>query len=223
MNHDALIAKLQKLLALAQRGEDGEAVNARELLEKMLEKYGIDEASLTDIRTLRYSTENNDERGLLAVVASYALQIPTAEVKASIIVDSDMYGCDLKLTGEQHGLVYSLYEYHRMGLARSVEKNEEANKRRGESLREEIKALNDRIKVLKSLFANLDKAIAKTRAAILCAYVNLNNLTDYTGWSQADSDTGETIQAATESCVKLDPDTKQLPWQCLGNTSQDND
>lgn len=223
MDHDALIAKLQKLLALAQRGEDGEAVNARELLEKMLEKYGIDEASLTDIRTLRYSTENDDERGLLAVVASYALQIPTTEVKASIIVDSDMYGCDLKLTGEQHGLVYSLYEYHRMGLARSVEKNEEANKRRGESLREEIKALNDRIKVLKSLFANLDKAIAKTRASILYAYVNLNNLTDYTGWSQADSDTGETIQAATESCVKLDPDTKQLPWQCLGNTSQDND
>lgn len=216
MDHDALIAKLQKLLALAQRGEDGEAVNARELLGKMLEKYGIDEASLTDIRTLRYSTENNDERGLLAVVASYALQIPTGEVEASVIVDSDMHGCDLKLSGEQHGLVYSLYEYHRMGLARSVEKNEE-------SIRAEVKALNARIKVLKSLFVNLDKTIAKTRAAVLCAYVNLNNLTDYTGWSQADSDTGEILQAASESCVKLDPDTKQLPWQRLGNTSQDND
>lgn len=41
MNHDALIAKLQKLLALAQRGEDGEAVNARELLDKMLENTAL--------------------------------------------------------------------------------------------------------------------------------------------------------------------------------------
>lgn len=223
MDHDALIAKLQKLLALAQRGEDGEAVNARDLLEKMLEKYGIDEASLTDIRTLRYSTENEDERGLLSVVASYALQIPTGEVEASVIVDSDLHGCDLKLTGEQHGLVYSLYEYHRMGLARSIQRNQEANASRGDALRAEIKALNDRVKVLKSLFANLDKTIAKARAAVLCAYVNLNNLTDYTGWSQADSDTGEIIQAATENCVKLDPDTKQLPWQRLGTPSQGND
>ncbi|MEZ3490681.1 hypothetical protein [Akkermansia muciniphila] len=36
MDHDALIAKLQKLLALAQRGEDGEAVNARALLTRCL-------------------------------------------------------------------------------------------------------------------------------------------------------------------------------------------
>lgn len=223
MDRDALIAKLQKLLALAQRGEDGEAVNARELLDRMLEKYGLDEASLTDIRTLRYSTENDDERGLLSVVASYALQIPTGEVEASVIVGSDMHGCDLKLTGEQHGLVYSLYEYHRMGLARSIKKNDAANETRGEALRAEIKALTSRIKTLKALFANLDKTIAKTREAVLCAYVNLNNLTDYTGWSQADSDTGEIIQAAAASCVKLDPDKKQLPWQRLGNPSQAND
>ena len=45
MDHDALIAKLQKLLALAQRGEGGEAVNARSLLDKMLVQYGIDEAA----------------------------------------------------------------------------------------------------------------------------------------------------------------------------------
>lgn len=51
MDHDALITKLQKLLALAQRGEGGEAINARSLLDKMLVQYGIDEASLTDIRT----------------------------------------------------------------------------------------------------------------------------------------------------------------------------
>ena len=134
-----------------------------------------------------------------------------------------MHGCDLKLSGEQHGLVYSLYEYHRMGLARSIQRNQEANASRGDALRAEIKALNDRVKVLKSLFANLDKTIAKARAAVLCAYVNLNNLTDYTGWSQADSDTGEIIQAATENCVKLDPDTKQLPWQRLEKPSQGND
>ena len=61
------------------------------------------------------------------------------------------------------------------------------------------------------------RTIAKTRESLLCAYVNLNNLTDYTGWSKADSDQGEIIHAAAESCVKLDPNVKQLPGQRLGN------
>lgn len=216
MNHDSIIAKLQKLLALAQRGEGGEAVNARELLDKMLEKYGIDESSLTDIRTLRYSVDYEDERGLLAVVASYALQIPTAEVEASVIVSSDAHGCDLKMSVEQHGLTASLYEYHRIGLERSIQRTETSQEKRGEELRAEIKAMTDRVKTLKALYANLDQTIARTREAILCAYVNLNNLTDYTGWSQAGADQGDIISAATANCVKLDPNTKQLPGQRLG-------
>ena len=89
MNHDDLIAKLQKLLALAQRGEGGEAVNARELLDKMMAKYGIDEASLTDIRTLRCATDSDAEKELLIVVISFALQIPTVQVEADIIVRTE--------------------------------------------------------------------------------------------------------------------------------------
>lgn len=223
MNHDAIIAKIRKLLALAQRGEGGEAVNARDLLDKMLKKYGIDEASLTDIRTLRYSAETQEEQGLLSVVASYALQIPTADVNASVIVASDAYGSDLKMSVEQHGLVASLYEYHRMGLDRSIQRFQDNQEGRAEEIRAEIKALRANIKTLTALLSNLGHSMAQARNSLLCAYVNLNNLTDYTGWGQADDVESDNIASAAASCVKLDPNAKQLPGQRLGNPTQHND
>ncbi len=57
----------------------------------------------------------------------------------------------------------------------------------------------------------------KARQSILCAYVNLNNLVDYTGWSNASTDGADAIISAAESCVRLDPSTRQLPGQRLGN------
>lgn len=217
MNHDALIAKLQKLLALAQRGEDGEAVNARALLDKMLAKYGIDEASLTDIRTLRYATDYDDEQELLIVVTSYGLQIPTAQVRAEIVAKADTLGLDLTMSVEQHGLVASLFEHHRIGLDKSIQKLASHQTINKASLQDEIDNLAAKMRALKAILGNLDQAAQKARDAILCAYVNLNNLTDYTGWSDAGTDGADAIISAAGSCVRLDPNTKQLPGQRLGN------
>lgn len=44
---DRIIDKLKKLLALAERGEQGEAENARRLLEAELRKHGL---TFDDIR-----------------------------------------------------------------------------------------------------------------------------------------------------------------------------
>lgn len=217
MDHDALIAKLQKLLALAQRGEDGEAVNARALLDKMLARYGIDEASLTDIRTLRYATDYNDEQELLIVVASYALQIPTAQVQAEIVAKQDALGLDLTMSVEQHGLVASLFEHHRIGLEKSIKQLELNQGKQKDAMREEIEKLTSKIRTLKAIYNNLAQSATKARNAVLCAYVNLNNLVDYTGWSDANTDGADAIISAAQSCVRLDPNTKQLPGQRLGN------
>lgn len=78
-------------------------------------------------------------------------------------------------------------------------------------------ALIAKMRVLKSIYANLEKSAEKAREAILCAYVNINNLVDYTGWDESSGDGGETILTAAASCVKLDPNHKQLPAQRLGN------
>lgn len=217
MNHDNLVAKLQKLLALAQRGEDGEAVNARALLNKMLARYGIDEASLTDIRTLRYATDYDDEQELLVVVTSYGLQIPTAQVRAEIVTKADTLGLDLTMSVEQHGLVASLFEHHRIGLERSIKQLAANQEKQKDAMREEIEKLTAKIRTLKAIFGNLTRSAEKARDAILCAYVNLNNLTDYTGWSDAGTDGADAIISAAGSCVRLDPNIKQLPGQRLGN------
>lgn len=217
MDHDALIAKLQKLLALAQRGEGGEAINARALLDKMLSQYGIDEASLTDIRTLRYATDYDDEQELLIVVASYALQIPTAQVRAEVVTKQDALGLDLTMSVEQHGLVASLFEHHRIGLERSIKQLEVNQEKQKEAMREEIEKLTAKVRTLKAIFGNLAQSAAKARQSILYAYVNLNNLVDYTGWSNASTDGADAIFSAADSCVRLDPNTKQLPGQRLGD------
>lgn len=215
MNHDDLIAKLQKLLALAQRGEGGEAVNARELLDKMMAKYGIDEASLTDIRTLRCATDSDTEKELLIVVISFALQIPTNQVEADIIVRMDDFGADLKMTVEQHGLTAALFQYHRVGLAKSLEQLATDQSKQQSLIQDEITRLAAKIRDLKAIFGNLKKTQEKALQMAVCAYVNLNNLVDYAGWKNASSDGSDAIQSAMASCVQMDTNPNQLPAQRL--------
>lgn len=67
---DRIIDKLKKLLALAERGERGEADNARRLLEAELRRHGL---TLEDIcadnrRTRMFKCNSNEERGLLIQV-----------------------------------------------------------------------------------------------------------------------------------------------------------
>lgn len=223
MDHDALINKLQKLLTLAQRGEGGEAVNARALLDRMLAQYGIDETSLTDIRTLRYVTDYDDERGLLEVVASYALQIPTVQVRGEIITGEDALGMDLTATVEQHGLIASLYEYHRTGLEQSIKRLGGDQERQRANIADQITQLTAKIRTLKAILANFTKSAQVARDTLLCAYVNLNNLVDYAGWRESSGGNADNITNAAASCVRLDPDIKQLPGQRLGDTNNSHD
>lgn len=67
---DRIIDKLKKLLALAERGERGEADNARRLLEAELRRHGL---TLEDIcsdskRARMFKYNSNEERGLLIQV-----------------------------------------------------------------------------------------------------------------------------------------------------------
>lgn len=57
----------------------------------------------------------------------------------------------------------------------------------------------------------------------VCAYVNLNNLVDYSGWSDASSDGSDAIRFAMASCVQMDTNPNQLPAQRLGNDNQSDD
>ena len=64
---DRIIDKLKKLLALAERGEQGEAENARRLLEAELRKHGLtfDDIREENKRTRMFKYNSNEERTLL--------------------------------------------------------------------------------------------------------------------------------------------------------------
>lgn len=189
----------------------------------MMAKYGIDEASLTDIRTLRCATDSDAEKELLIVVISFALQIPTVQVEADIIVRTDDFGMDLKMTVEQHGLTAALFQHHRVGLGRSIEKLASDQSRQAALIHEEIGRLTSKIRDLKAISGNLKKTQEKALQMAVCAYVNLNNLVDYAGWKNATSDGSDAIQSAMASCVQMDTNPNQLPAQRLGNDNQSDD
>ena len=67
---DRIIEKLKKILALAERGERGEADNARRMLEVELRRYGLTmEDILTNKRTMRiFKYNSNEERQLFVQI-----------------------------------------------------------------------------------------------------------------------------------------------------------
>ena len=67
---DRIIDKLKKLLALAERGEQGEADNARRLLEAELRRHGLTLEDICDDskKTRIFKYNSNEERTLLIQV-----------------------------------------------------------------------------------------------------------------------------------------------------------
>lgn len=72
---DRIIDRLKKLLALAERGERGEADNARRMLEAELQRHGL---TLDDIRSKRKSTRvlkycsNEELQLIIQIILNYS-------------------------------------------------------------------------------------------------------------------------------------------------------
>lgn len=72
---DRIIDRLKKLLALAERGEQGEADNARRMLEAELQRHGL---TLDDIRSERKSTRvlkycsNEELQLIIQIILNYS-------------------------------------------------------------------------------------------------------------------------------------------------------
>lgn len=67
MDREALLAKLQSIQKLAERGVDGEQENAEALLAKLMEKYNISEDELSESTRKRYVFEfhGKDQKKIL--------------------------------------------------------------------------------------------------------------------------------------------------------------
>ena len=118
--YESVKVKLKKLLALAERGVQGEAVNARRLLEKLCKEYGISIEELLD--------ENKKELHIFDVGKDKTYKDLFSQCYFSIVNENSMSyksvsrsKIAIELTEMQYAELVSLYEWHKANFIKDLE------------------------------------------------------------------------------------------------------
>ena len=118
--YESIKAKLKKLLALAERGVQGEAENARRLLEKLCNEYGISIDELLD--------ENKKEWHIFDVGKDKTYKDLFAQCYFSIVDEISMSyksvsrsKIAIELTAMQYAELVNLYEWHKANFIKDLE------------------------------------------------------------------------------------------------------
>ena len=103
-NKETIIEKLKKLLALADKGIDGEAAAAKAQLDKLLAKYGITLEEITNEATQRYEfvIHNSREKRLFFAVYFHIVPSKTIEYYKSELGGGWCKFCGIALTRLQY-------------------------------------------------------------------------------------------------------------------------
>ena len=221
MKKEDLIAKMRKVIALAERGVDGERVNARILLDKMMREHGITEDALDSDAPieLTYMIESEDERILLHVIISHALKITGRESWRMMGYRTDTSNT-VRATMEQHGEIAALYEHYRRGLADSFQSERDTYQEKLDFIKSKIKELKNDYKTAMKLWEEQRSEARKNHNAatkyMITAYINRNRLMGYYASDSHIKDTQQSgLDAALEHTVRMDS-PNQLPSQRLG-------
>lgn len=118
--YESLKEKLKKLQALAERGWQGEAENARRLLEKLCRQYGISlEEILDDSQVKRYTfTVGRKKMYVTLFVQCYAKVTNHRSMSYHQLSRSEIR---IELTALQYAELKNLYEWHKANLERDLE------------------------------------------------------------------------------------------------------
>ena len=114
---DKIIDKLKKILALAERGEQGEAINARIMLENELRKHGLTIKDLrSELKTPRiFPYKNMDEMTLFFHILISVCGRKSDETK-SASYNSKKKRIYVELTELQYIEILNMWEFHRKQL-----------------------------------------------------------------------------------------------------------
>lgn len=221
MKKEDLIAKMLKVLALAERGVDGERVNARKLLDRMMRDHGISEDALDSNAPidLTYMIDNDNERILLNVIISYALKITGNESWKMMGWRTDT-SIKVHATMEQHGEIAALYEHYRIGLADSFRIESEEYQERLDFIKTKIKEIKkDYQKALEIWEGHRSDARKNHNSAtkyMTSAFICRNGLMRYYKATGKISDKEvDRFDVAYDYAVRMDS-PNQLPSQRLG-------
>ena len=119
MDNEKIRQRMQKLLALARRGDGGEKENAQRFLDRMLKEHGMTMADLDDevepTQVFEFKYRGNLEKRLLFQVVFTVLQVGSLKYgqhKTSIIME---------MTRAQHLEVQMAFDIYRRELENKVD------------------------------------------------------------------------------------------------------
>lgn len=144
--YESIKNKLKKLLALAERGVQGEAENARRLLEKLCKEYGVSMEELLDENQVKFYRFNI---GRNAVYKDLFVQCycKVAEKGSLKYHQASRSQIEVEMTALQYAELASLFEWHKANFDKDFEdmkKNILLAYCRKHHLYSEVKPDNDR-------------------------------------------------------------------------------
>ena len=110
--YESLQAKLKKLLALAEQGVGGEAVNARRLLEKLCKQYGIDIEELLDRETKHsYTFEIGRAKEMMQLFVRCLEKV--VDIEGMTYSQPTRSSMRIEVTALQRAEILSLFNWHK--------------------------------------------------------------------------------------------------------------
>lgn len=119
-DYESIKSKLKKLLALAERGVDGEARNARKLLERLCEQYGISIDDLLDNDKKEWYVFDVGSRKIFKnlFVQCYCCVVGTHEMTYRSVGNSKI---GVELTAYEYAEISAMYQWHKENFKKDME------------------------------------------------------------------------------------------------------
>lgn len=118
--YESIKNKLKKLLALAERGVNGEAYNARRLLEKLCKEYGVSIGELLDENQMKFY---RFDIGMNALYKNLFTQCfcKVAQNNSLEYRQVSRSKIEVKMTAIQYAEIVSLFEWHKSNFNKDLE------------------------------------------------------------------------------------------------------
>lgn len=118
--YESIKSKLKKLLALAERGVQGEAENARKLFEKLCKEYGVSMEELLDENQVKYY---RFDIGRNAIYKELFVQCYCKVVQKNSLSfwRASRSQIEVEMTAFQYAELMSLFEWHKANFNKDLE------------------------------------------------------------------------------------------------------
>ena len=118
--YESIKDKMKKLLALAERGVQGEAENARRLLENLCKEYGVSMKELLDENQVKYYCFNIGRNAIYKslFVQCYCKTVQKGSLDYRQVSRSQI---EVEMTALQYAELVSLFEWHKANFDKDLE------------------------------------------------------------------------------------------------------